>query len=91
MEEFKLIKGFENYSVSNLGNVKNNKTNRILKQDNNKGYKLVKFNGKNKRVHRLIAEAFIPNPDNKPCIDHINNIRNDNRIENLRWATNKVK
>jgi hypothetical protein len=88
MEEYKIIKNFENYSVSNLGNVKNNKTNRILKQDNNnKGYKFVKFNGKNKRIHRLVAEAFIPNPENKQCVDHINNIINDNRIENLRWAT----
>ena len=42
---------------------------------------------KNHRVHRLVAQAFIPNPQNKPYIDHINTIRNDNRIENLRWAT----
>ena len=38
-------------------------------------------------IHRLVAEAFIPNPDNKPCIDHINTIRTDNRIQNLRWVT----
>ena len=43
----------------------------------------------NKLLHRLIAEAFIPNPDNKPCIDHINGDALDNRIENLRWCTYK--
>lgn len=48
-------------------------------------------NGQQKafRVHRLVAKAFIPNPDNKPYIDHINTVRNDNRVENLRWCTQK--
>ncbi len=70
MEEYKLIKNFESYSVSNLGNVKNNNTNKILKQNNSNGYKRVSLNGKYLRVHRLVAEAFIPNPENKPCVDH---------------------
>ena len=89
MEEYKLIKHFESYSVSNLGNVKNNVTNKILKQYTNQGYKYIHLNGKYKKVHRLVAEAFIPNPENKLCVDHKNNIRDDNRIDNLRWVTIK--
>lgn len=64
----------------------------IMKQKQRKdGYMYIQLskNGKSKGffVHRLVAKAFIPNPENKPYIDHINTIRNDNRIENLRWAT----
>lgn len=44
---------------------------------------------KNFRAHRLVAEAFIPNEENKTQIDHINTIRTDNRVENLRWVTSK--
>lgn len=45
--------------------------------------------GKHYFIHRLVSEAFIPNPNNLPCIDHINTIRDDNRVENLRWCTRK--
>lgn len=51
------------------------------------GYRKVKIGKKKYSVHRLIAEAFLDNPENKPTVDHINRIRDDNRVENLRWAT----
>lgn len=77
-----------NYQISDEGKVWSNKTNKWLKPNlGNHGYYTVNINGKNVLLHRLIAETFIPNPENKPCIDHINGNRQDNRIENLRWCT----
>ena len=59
----------------------------------NRGYLNVVLSKDNKTkikmVHKLVAEAFIPNEDSKPFIDHINNIKTDNRVENLRWVTHK--
>ena len=51
------------------------------------GYHVITIYDKQYKVHRIIAEAFIPNPDNKPTVDHINRVRTDNRVQNLRWAT----
>ena len=86
-EEFKIIKDHENYSISNLGNVKNNKTGLILRQSLRKGYKKVNLNNKTKEVHRLVALAFIPNLENKRCVDHIDTNKTNNNMSNLRWAT----
>jgi hypothetical protein len=53
------------------------------------GYLRISINGKNKNIHRLIGELFIPNPENKPTIDHCDRIRDFNIVSNLRWATRK--
>lgn len=94
-EEWRAVVGYEGlYEISNLGRVKRCENQRLLKHlPHHQGYYLISLYrngvGEFKLLHRIIAEAFIPNPENKPCIDHINTIKSDNRIENLRWVTQK--
>ena len=95
-EEWQKIEGTLNHYVSNLGNVKNFGTKNILKQQKDKGnYCYVSFripnSGKKlsrKQVHRLVGQAFIPNPENLPQIHHIDNNPSNNNISNLRWVSN---
>ena len=82
------IEGYENYRIFKDGRVWSKiGKGKFLKHDIRKGYLSVTLSNKHKSVHRLIAEHYIPNPENKEEVDHMNRIKHDNRIENLRWVT----
>lgn len=100
MEQWRKIND-SNYEVSSLGYVRNIMTGRILKPRTSKsgyGYNcytvhIVEKKGekvKSKKIHQLVARAFIENPDNLVEIDHINRDTSNNTIENLRWATRSM-
>ena len=93
MEIWKKIEGYENYSVSTYGRVRNDKLNIIMKTKSHFNYEIVRLisNGERKpvRVHRLVAQTFLPNPDNLPQVNHIDEDKTNNHVENLEWCTSK--
>jgi len=93
IEEWKQISDFPKYEVSNKGGIRIKESGYIMKQFKNAaGYFRISLKNdviKRKKlyVHRIVAKEFISNPENKPTVNHINNIRTDNRINNLEWST----
>lgn len=85
------VRSLDRYVKHSRGGVMVRRKGCLLKPTTNKGYKMVALSKNNTiryyLIHRLVAEAFIPNPENKPYIDHINTIKTDNRVQNLRWVT----
>ena len=93
-EVWKDIQGYGIYEVSNLGNVRNKITNKQLYYSNsNSGYLRVGLFKEHKRtmysIHRLVAEAFIDNPNNLPCVNHKDCDKKNNKVDNLEWCTYK--
>ena len=92
-ERSKPIHGYEGiYSITNLGRVWSHRRNKwISPWINNNGYPQVNLYNRNNqyrpKIHRLVANAFINNPDNKPQVNHINGIKSDCRASNLEWCT----
>jgi len=93
MEEWRTINQFPNYDVSNFGNVRNNKTTKMMKLCRKSGYYHVSLTNeickKTLKVHRLVALTFIENPENKSDVNHKDKNKLNNHINNLNWMTRK--
>ena len=86
VEQWKNLEFNQNYAISTYGKVKNNITNKILKNQI-RSYCSITLNKKTYSIHRLVAIAFIPNPLNKPTVNHIDHDKTNNHYKNLEWST----
>lgn len=96
MFECRKIKNYEGYYITNESKVYSSKYNSLkelkIRKDKYGYLKLelcTKSKAKTKLVHRLVAESFIDNPENKPEVNHLNGVKDDNRLHNLEWSTSK--
>ena len=89
IEIWKDINGYDlKFEISNKGNIRIKDSLIKIPVMDIRGYKYVYLCGKKmKYIHKLVAEAFIPNPNKYPCVNHINGNKSDNRVENLEWCT----
>jgi hypothetical protein len=91
MEEWKEINGFEDYLISNYGNVYSKKNNKLLQHKSNGVYKNISLSKNNKPnykyIHRLVCDAFCENPHNKPMVNHKDGNKLNNHYSNLEWVT----
>lgn len=88
------VKGFENlYEISSSGKIRSKSSGKLYKpyRSANGYYSIFLHNNGRYRfsIHRLVAEHFIPNPENKPCVNHIDHDRGNDKVENLEWCTHK--
>ena len=97
MEIFKVIEEFPEYRISNLGNIKNKRDELMVvgKRKSNSGYYQVRLFKDNKYyyryIHRLMAIAFIPNPNNYRTVNHKDGIKTNNIVDNLEWASDEMQ
>ena len=91
MDEFIDIPGYPGYKANRMGEIKGKRDKLLNQYINANGYKRVSLyvdgSPKHRMVHRLVAFTFIPNPDNLPEIDHIDNNPANNHVDNLRWIS----
>lgn len=82
------ITSFPNYEINEFGQIRNKRNNKILSQSLSSGeYYQVNIDNKSRRIHRLLAETFIPNPNNLETVNHINGNKVDNSLSNLEWIS----
>lgn len=96
MNNWKQIDGYDNYSISTNGQIRNDKTGRILKPvEQRTGYMQVTLSKKGEKktylIHRLVMETFVPNPDKENLVDinHKDYNKTNNSVDNLEWTTHK--